>query len=223
MFRNIIFLASFCASSLFYSQNINFRAVINNKPLILNSNIPFEGSYINVKLFKLYISNIEFTYKDGSSFKETNSYHLIDLANSNDCELLITDAKKGISQLSFDIGIDSATNYKGAKSGDLDPLKGMYWTWQSGYINFKIEGSSPLCISSKNKFTFHVGGFQHPFNAIQHVVLDKNSATDIIVEIKLDDFFKSVQLNQSTNVMSPGRKAMFIAEKFKNAFLLKDG
>ena len=110
MLRYIIFLVGFCASSLFYSQNINFRAVFNNKPLILNSNIPFEGSYINVKLFKLYISNIEFTYKDGSSFKETNSYHLIDLANSNDCELLITDAKKGISQLSFDIGIDSATN-----------------------------------------------------------------------------------------------------------------
>ena len=72
----------------------------------------------------------------------------------------------------------------------------MYWTWQSGYINFKIEGNSPLCSSSKSKFAFHIGGFQHPFNAIQHIVLDKNSASDITVEIKLDDFFKSVQLDQ---------------------------
>ena len=55
------------------------------------------------------------------------------------------------------------------------------------------------------------------------IVLDKNSASDITVEIKLDGFFKSVQLDQRTNVMSPGRKAMFIAETFKNAFLLKDG
>ena len=99
----------------------------------------------------------------------------------------------------------------------------MYWTWQSGYINFKIEGNSPLCSSSKNKFAFHIGGFQYPFNAIQHIVLDKNSANDITVEIKLDGFFKSVQLDQGTNVMSPGPKAMFIAETFKNAFLLKDG
>ncbi len=223
MFRYFIFFAGFCASSFYYSQNINFRAVFNNKPLIFNSKIPFEESYINVEVFKLYVSNIEFTYKDGSSFKETNSYHLIDLANSKDCELFIFDNKKEIKQLSFDIGIDSTTNYQGAKSGELDPLKGMYWTWQSGYINFKIEGSSPLCSSSKNNFAFHIGGFQHPFNAIQHVVLDKNSASDITVEIKLNDFFKSVQLDKSTNVMSPGRKAMFIAETFKNSFILKDG
>ena len=223
MFRYIIFLVGFCISSFSYSQKITFRAVLNNKPLIFNCNTPFDGSYINVELFKLYVSNVEFAYKDGSSFKERNSYHLIDLANPKDCELFISDAKKEIKQLSFDIGIDSATNYQGAKSGDLDPLKGMYWTWQSGYINFKIEGNSPLCSSSKNKFAFHIGGFQYPFNAIQHIVLDKNSANDITVEIKLDGFFKSVQLDQRTNVMSPGPKAMFIAETFKNAFLLKDG
>ena len=223
MFRYIIFLVGFCISSLSYSQKINFRAVLNNKPLIFNSNIPFEESYINIELFKLYVSNIEFIYKDGSSFKEKSSFHLIDFANSKDCEIFISDNKREIKQLSFDIGIDSATNYQGAKGGDLDPLKGMYWTWQSGYINFKIEGSSPLCSSSKKKFAFHIGGFQYPFNAIQHIVLDENSASEITVEIKLDDFFKSVQLEQSTNVMSPGRKAMFIAETFKNAFLLKDG
>ena len=32
---------------------------------------------INVELFKLYVSNVEFAYKDGSSFKERNSYHLM--------------------------------------------------------------------------------------------------------------------------------------------------
>ena len=218
MFRYIIFLVGFCISSLSYSQKITFRAVLNNKPLIFNSNIPFEESYINIELFKLYVSNIEFIYKDASSFKEKSSFHLIDFANSKDCEIFISDNKREIKQLSFDIGIDSATNYQGAKGGDLDPLKGMYWTWQSGYINFKIEGSSPLCSSSKKKFAFHIGGFQYPFNAIQHIVLDENSASEITVEIKLDDFFKSVQLEQSTNVMSPGRKAMFIAETFKNAF-----
>ena len=55
------------------------------------------------------------------------------------------------------------------------------------------------------------------------VLCPDDNKTRVPVEIKLDDFFKSVQLDQSTNVMSPGRKAMFIAETFKNAFLLKDG
>ena len=93
MFRYIIFLVGFCISSFYYGQKITFRAVLNNKALIFNSNTPFDGSYINIELFKLYVSNVEFTYKDGNSFKEKSSYHLIDLANSKDCELFISDNK----------------------------------------------------------------------------------------------------------------------------------
>ena len=55
------------------------------------------------------------------------------------------------------------------------------------------------------------------------MLFTKNSASDITVEIKLDDFFRSVKLDEITNVMSPSSKAMLIAEEFKNAFLLKDG
>jgi hypothetical protein len=33
-------------------------------------------------------------------------------------------------QIQFQLGIDSLTNVSGAMGGDLDPTKGMYWTWQ---------------------------------------------------------------------------------------------
>lgn len=222
MIKLILWVTALTYSSISFSQSIKFSAFLNNSPLIFNTNIPFKDSFIHVEVFKMYISNIAFTYHDGSTYNEKDSYHLIDLANSNNDKLFITDSKERIKQLSFDIGIDSATNHQGAKGGDLDPLKGMYWTWQSGYIHFKIEGSSPLCRSSKNKFSFHIGGFQYPFNAIQHVVLQENSANDILVAIKLDDFFRSVRLDERTNVMSPGRKAMYIAEKFKHVFEIKN-
>lgn len=222
MIKLILWVTGLICSSLSFSQSIKFSAFLNNSPLIFNRNIPFEDSFIHVEVFKMYISNIVFTYYDGSTYNEKDSYHLIDLVNSKNDKLFISDSKKRIKQLSFDIGIDSTTNYQGAQGGYLDPLKGMYWTWQSGYIHFKIEGSSPLCSSPKNKFAFHIGGFQYPFNAIQHVVLQENSASDVLVSIKLDDFFRSVRLDERTNVMSPGRKAMYIAEKFKHVFEIKN-
>ena len=58
------------------------------------------------------------------------------------------------SKLKFQLGIDSLTNVSGAMGGDLDPTKGMYWTWQSGYINMKIEGKSNSCKTRKNQFQF---------------------------------------------------------------------
>ena len=222
MIKLILWIIGLITYSFSFSQNIKFSAYLNNTPLIFHKDIPFEGSFIRIEVFKMYISNIEFTYQDGSIFNENDSYHLIDLVNSKNDKLFITYSKEGIKQLSFDIGIDSTTNQIGAQSGDLDPLKGMYWTWQSGYIHFKIEGCSPLCSSPKNKFAFHIGGFQYPFNTVQHVVLQENSASDITVEIKLDDFFRSVKLDEITNVMSPSSKAMLIAEEFKHVFEIKN-
>ena len=56
--------------------------------------------------------------------------------------------------------------------GDLDPTKGMYWAWQSGYINFKMEGSCSQCLATKNNFEFHLGGYQQPFYAMQTIELN---------------------------------------------------
>ncbi|WP_222597316.1 MbnP family protein [Chitinophaga pinensis] len=39
---------------------------------------------------------------------------------------------------------------------------GMYWGWNSGYIFFKMEGTSsvaPLDPSGQHKFRYHIGGF----------------------------------------------------------------
>ena len=66
--------------------------------------------------------------------------------------------------IQFNLGIDSLTNVSGALGGDLDPTKGMYWTWQNGYVNFKLQGTSDLCNNPKNEFEFHLGGYLKPFN-----------------------------------------------------------
>jgi hypothetical protein len=77
-------------------------------------------------------------------------------------------------------------------AGDLDPIKGMYWAWQSGYINMKIEGKSSSCRTRKNEFQFHIGGYLSPYYAMRKVALtyDKK-ATEINIGIDLYNFFAS--------------------------------
>ena len=73
--------------------------------------------------------------------------------------------------IAFNLGIDSITNVSGAQGGDLDPTKGMYWAWQSGFINIKLQGTSNSCPPPKNEFEFHLGGYQYPFNSLQTIIL----------------------------------------------------
>ena len=48
------------------------------------------------------------------------------------------------------------------RTGVLDPSGAgadMYWTWNSGYIFFKMEGTSPAATGMGNSFMYHIGGF----------------------------------------------------------------
>ncbi len=35
----------------------------------------------------------------------------------------------------------------------------MYWSWNSGYIFFRLDGTSPVITGMGNVFQYHVGGF----------------------------------------------------------------
>jgi hypothetical protein len=135
-----------------------------------------KGESIQFDNIRFYLSNIEFVREDKSVIKDTATAHLIDVFEPN--TLKIDLQKIDFSQVKtmrFNIGIDSSTNVSGALGGDLDPQKGMYWAWQSGYINMKIEGRSPQCKSRKNVFQYHIGGYLQPNYSIRSVELPVNA------------------------------------------------
>ena len=120
-----------------------------------------------------------------------------------------------------DLGVDETYNTSGANAGDLDPVNGMFWSWQSGYINFKIEGVSPSCITRKNKFQFHIGGYKAPYQTIRELDIKlkalKNQA--IVVYIEVSNFFDSIELSNDNQVTIPGIKASQIADQLPKLFL----
>lgn len=197
------------------SLEFNFHLEFDKLPLELNKkNVSTSKDTLTIESFKCYISNIKIQYEDKSVFTQRDGYHLLDSQHPNSFQIPITKkSDKLVSTISFNIGIDSLTNTAGAITGDLDPVKGMYWAWQSGYINMKIEGKSSSCNTRKNEFQFHVGGYLQPYYAMRQMkfTLDKKANDDINIGIDLFPFFSNVELKETNSVMIPGNEAMKLA------------
>jgi len=205
------------------SLSINFKINFDKFPLALHKNyITSNRDTVAISTFKCYISNLEIVYDDKAVFKEKNSYHLLDLENPKSCVIpLTTNQDKTISKVSFNIGIDSIANTSGAMDGDLDPVKGMYWAWQSGYINMKLEGQSPSCHTRKNEFQFHLGGYLQPYNAMRKKFINVNAKGDVTIAVDVAVFLSSLSLKETNSVMIPGKIAMDLADIYSKMFYLE--
>lgn len=203
-------------------MNLNFK--FGKLPLEVNKTYISENKdTLRVDLFKFYLSDIQIYYADHTVFKQQNSYHLIDLENRESYMIPLCDSsKKEITKVTFNIGIDSLTSVSGAMADDLDPTKGMYWAWQSGYINMKLEGESKSCKTRKNAFQFHIGGYLKPEYAMRTITLETKKATsnlEIIVDVA--DLFSKIELSKINSIMIPGKPAMEMADYSMQLFTIE--
>jgi hypothetical protein len=96
----------------------------------------------------------------------------------------------------------------------------MYWAWQSGYINMKIQGNSKSCKTRKNAFDFHIGGYLKPYYASRKITLEpKNNRLN--VKVDLSKLFSKISLSETNSIMIPGKQAMEIADKSIQMFSLE--
>ena len=152
--------------------DIELEHTVNTAPLTLNTQTYSTpaGDQFTVSKFKYYISNIKFLKTDGTVYAPAESYYLVDASVSSSQHLALKDVPVGdYKGLTFTIGVDSARNVAGAQTGALDPSNTMFWSWNSGYIFTKLEGTSPQSKDQGNAITFHIGGFKSPTNTIRTV------------------------------------------------------
>jgi hypothetical protein len=203
------------------AQSICFNPMFGENNLELNKQY-FNGNSsdsIQIETLKFYISNIEFYNNDQLVYKEKNSFHLLDAADSTSFNLPINFlSKTAYNKINFNLGIDSITNYGGVMGGDLDPTKGMYWTWQNGYINFKIEGKCNLNIGKNKEFVFHLGGYQNTFSTLQNIQLPVLYNSNININIDVYKWLKEIDLSMQNHIMSPSNEAVLLANKLSTIF-----
>lgn len=149
---------------------LEFEHVVGGSPLVLDAQeyTNANGDQFKVSRFKYYISNIIFKKADGTEYKQPESYYLIDESVPASKLISIKDVPAGeYTQLTFTIGVDSVRNVSGAQTGALDATNGMFWSWKTGYVFVKLEGSSPQ--SENGGIVFHIGGFNTPHNTIRTI------------------------------------------------------
>lgn len=169
----LFFLFSFKFSKLRNEPSlvIGFVHCVGNDSLILDSVMyknEFNQGY-SISKFRYYISNIKLKRKDGTEYV-SNEYYLIDVEDKESQQIVIP-GKGAYISISFTIGVDSLHNCSGLQKGALDPVKGMFWAWNTGYIFLKLEGKSPYSKSPSNIFEYHIGGYKQPHNCIRQVTL----------------------------------------------------
>ncbi len=138
---------------------INFLNQVNGAGIVqgVMSHTNTSGNIYSVDLLKYYISNTILVKDDGTEFK-LNNYDLIDAFDANFSNVIAANVPNGhYTSMKFMMGVDSARNHTGAQDGDLDPAYNMIWTWSTGYIFFKHEGTFKNAADSNQVLQFHLG------------------------------------------------------------------
>ncbi|MVZ65062.1 hypothetical protein GQF61_04305 [Sphingobacterium sp. DK4209] len=220
---------------------IKFDHIVGGKSLVLNdynySNN--SGEQFNVENLKYFVSNIQLSNDRGEVYTvpKKESYFLIDAENKPSLQPKIQVPEGKYTKLQFVLGLDSLTNTLPVeeRTGVLDIAKnGMYWSWNSGYIFFKMEGNSSASTTADKKFRYHIGlfgGYDKPTkNNIKTIQVDlspagaaevkENLSSDIHLMVDLSKVFDgknkiSIATNSTVMVTGPNDK---IAENYSEMF-----
>lgn len=200
-------------------HHLTFLPQFQNQPLQLNQPYPLGDSShpIQITQLKYYLHNIQLYLNQQLVYTLPETYYLLDLENPSSLQF---DLPTGVTydRVAFGIGVDSLTNAQGVSGGALDPMHGMYWTWQSGYINFKLEGTSALCSSRGQEFQFHIGGFLGAYCPYVRLNLAGKAGTALKVGLDVEKLLLWANLRENDHIMSPNQRALDFAQLFPLVF-----
>jgi hypothetical protein len=211
---------------------IVFNNLVNQQPVVLYDSVytnPFGESY-TINKFKYYISNTTL-YSSGKAIKIKNDYHLINQSIDSSLNFIISLPENEYDSIQFLLGVDSAMNTSGAQTGALDPMNDMFWTWNSGYVMEKLEGTSPQSKATNNKMEYHIGGFSGAYSVLNYLTLTfpkekilriwKGKVSTVIINVDINKFWDAgmlIKISDTPVCTSPGILAKQIAGNFSKLF-----
>ena len=211
-----LFFLSFVYSLNCYGQ-LSIIPTWNKKPLELQHvYLTQNNDSISFSTLKMYFS--DFRFKDKISGRTTSIDTLIfyDLADSSTHSFFNNLNLSNYESVAFTLGLDSSKNVSGELENAYDPLLGMYWAWNTGYINLKIMGESSAVPTNSHEFEFHLGGYRSPFATAQTIQIDLN---DQYIYFDLEKLFsESINLTKNHHIMLPCKDAFLISQGISACF-----
>lgn len=126
-------------------------------PVTLNSQIysTSAGDTFNIEDLRYYFTNFSLQRKSGE-WVNLKNYHLISQKDPASMKIRLVGVPAGhYMNIRVSLGVDSVANTSGLQEGALDPSWGMFWTWNTGYIFFRISGRNP---NSGVSYSLDLGG-----------------------------------------------------------------
>jgi hypothetical protein len=211
---------------------VNITAKANSKNLIKET--VFDKSTgtdsFKVSILKYYLSNLYLTTNENTEIK-INEYILTEHFGSTVSFTLNNINEGNYKKFRMLLGVDPERNTSGAQSGSLDPLNGMFWDWNTGYIFFKLEGDYKTLGSNALKpIAMHIGGFEGKNNSLKEFTFNDldlkikaNRKTSINMELNLDEIFINPQQLDLANISIAvtASEAKIIADNYADMFSIK--
>ncbi|GAA4460712.1 hypothetical protein GCM10023093_03860 [Nemorincola caseinilytica] len=208
---------------------MEFFNKVGTADLVLNDKayVNEHGDTFKVSLFKYYISNVKLNGAKGT-YTETESYHLLDQADKPNMNFTMSNVPYDTyTSVTLTIGVDSTRNVSGAQTGALDPVKDMFWTWSTGYIMLKLEGSSPKSPATGGTISFHAGGYAGQYATQRTMTLslptaitvNDNGENHVHVDADVLRLFKAptvFDFSALYAINSAGQKAKDLADNYAN-------
>ena len=235
---SLILLAG-CQKSIVAKKGLvkfTFRNMVNTSPMALdaaNYTNPFGETY-TISRFKYYVSNIRLTGTATTAI-ENESYHLVDESIPGSLSFSFETDENTFSGISFLIGVDSIRNVSGAQTDALDPLNDMFWTWNSGYIMAKMEGTSLQSNQVGKKIEYHIGGFSGLNNTLKTInlafpsgktlIINEGKTSNISVEADFNKWWQTPNDIKIINLpvcTTPGALAKQLADNYSKMFTITD-
>ena len=209
------------------SMPIVFENNCKEEKSILNKNLvnAFAENYTITKL-KYYVSNVKFVTE--KRIKNIPGIYLVDASKKNIISVIVPSKK--VNGISFLLGVDSALNCSGAQSGALDPLNDMFWTWNNGYIFFKLEGSSSTSTADLKRIEHHIGGFKGTNKTMREIYLPIDNPAllkqkKLVIQLDIDKYWNGInkiRIAEKPVVALPGIQAKNAADNFAGIFSIKN-
>jgi hypothetical protein len=211
-----LFFLSFVYSLNCYGQ-LSIIPTWNKKPLelqhvYLNQN----NDSISFSTLKIYFSDFRFKDKISGRITSIDTLIFYDLADSSTHSFFNDLNLSKYESVGFTLGLDSSKNVSGELENAYDPLLGMYWAWNTGYINLKIMGESSAVPTNSHEFEFHLGGYRSPFATAQTIQIDLN---DQYIYFEVEKLFsENINLTKNHHIMLPCKDAFLISQGISACF-----
>ena len=164
-----LFFLSFVYSLNCYGQ-LSIIPTWNKKALkIQHVYLTQNNDSISFSTLKIYFSDFRFKDKISGRITSIDTLIFYDLSDSSTHSFFNDLNLSNYESVAFTLGLDSSKNVSGELENAYDPLLGMYWAWNTGYINLKIMGESSAVPTNSHEFEFHLGGYRFPFATAQTI------------------------------------------------------